>query len=293
MNVMLLSVAVWSGAADSTRDLMHWISAAIALPAVAFAGAAVLPLAPARALRAPAARHGRADLDRDPDGRRRSALRETILSGPRAYFEAAIMLTFFLLVGRYLAHRTRAAARSAAAELAALEVHDRRAARARRRPRDRAGRRAAPGRPRRRRARAPHSGRRHRRRRPLRDRPVAADRRDRCPRPSPPATPLRAGMLNLTGAADARASTRLGEDTLLAPDRPRWSRPPSAAAAATPPSPSAPRAPTRRSCSSSPSPALGLVGPDHRRLAPGDQRRRRGADHHLPLRPRPRGARRC
>jgi Cu2+-exporting ATPase len=36
MNVMLLSVAVWSGATDATRDLFHWISAAIALPVIAF-----------------------------------------------------------------------------------------------------------------------------------------------------------------------------------------------------------------------------------------------------------------
>ena len=34
MNVMLLSVAVWSGATDATRDLFHWISAAITLPAL-------------------------------------------------------------------------------------------------------------------------------------------------------------------------------------------------------------------------------------------------------------------
>ena len=33
------------------------------------------------------------------------------------------MLSFFLLIGRYLAHLTRASARSAAAEIAALEVH--------------------------------------------------------------------------------------------------------------------------------------------------------------------------
>jgi Cu2+-exporting ATPase len=50
------------------------------------------------------------------------SLWETQLQGHHAYFDAALSLTFFLLLGRYLDHRTRASARSAAEELAALEV---------------------------------------------------------------------------------------------------------------------------------------------------------------------------
>jgi len=37
-NIMLLSVSVWSGAEAATRDLFHWISALLAIPAVAIAG---------------------------------------------------------------------------------------------------------------------------------------------------------------------------------------------------------------------------------------------------------------
>lgn len=120
MNVMLLSIAVWAGAMDSTRELMHWLSAAIALPATAFSAwpffrNAILSL-----------RGGRMDMDVPISTAILMAaavsLWETILGGRQAFFEAAIMLTFFLLVGRYLSHLTRAAARSAAAELAALEV---------------------------------------------------------------------------------------------------------------------------------------------------------------------------
>ncbi|HSG94869.1 MAG TPA: cation transporter, partial [Afifellaceae bacterium] len=37
-NIMLLSVSVWSGAEASTRDLFHWVSALIGLPAIAYAG---------------------------------------------------------------------------------------------------------------------------------------------------------------------------------------------------------------------------------------------------------------
>src|SRR5690606_37962552 len=37
-NIMLLSVSGWSGAEGATRDLSHWVSALIALPAMFFAG---------------------------------------------------------------------------------------------------------------------------------------------------------------------------------------------------------------------------------------------------------------
>ena len=50
------------------------------------------------------------------------SLFETMESGSHAYFDAALSLTFFLLAGRYLDYRTRSVARSAAEELAALEV---------------------------------------------------------------------------------------------------------------------------------------------------------------------------
>ncbi|TVS01202.1 MAG: cadmium-translocating P-type ATPase [Rhodobacteraceae bacterium] len=120
MNIMLLSVAVWAGADGPTRDLFHLISALIAIPTVAFAGQPFFRNA-WKALRA-----GRMDMD----GPISVAiiltlfisLYESLLSGAHAYFEAVVMLIFFLLVGRYLDFRARAAARSAAQELAALEV---------------------------------------------------------------------------------------------------------------------------------------------------------------------------
>ena len=120
MNVMLLSVSVWSGAEDATRDMFHWISAAITLPTIAFSGQPFFRSAWG------ALRVGRLNMDVPIVLAILLALVtslwETTLSGEHAYFDAALTLTFFLLAGRYLDHRTRAVARSAAEELAALEV---------------------------------------------------------------------------------------------------------------------------------------------------------------------------
>ncbi|MDJ1006425.1 MAG: heavy metal translocating P-type ATPase [Paracoccaceae bacterium] len=120
MNVMLLSVSVWAGAADATRDMFHWLSGAIAIPAVIFAGVPFYRSAWS-ALRA-----GRLNMDVPISLALVLALAlslwETRASGHHAYFDAALSLVFFLLLGRYLDHKTRASARSAAEELTALEV---------------------------------------------------------------------------------------------------------------------------------------------------------------------------
>jgi len=120
MNVMLLSVSVWSGAEGATRDMFHWISAAITLPTIAFSGQPFF----VNALRAWRSKRLNMDV---PIVMAivlalATSLWETALSGHHAYFDATLTLTFFLLAGRYLDYRTRAIARSAAQELAALEV---------------------------------------------------------------------------------------------------------------------------------------------------------------------------
>ena len=119
MNVMLLSVAVWSGATDSTRDFLHWIAATIALPAALYCAQPFFVSAWS------ALRVRRLNMDVPislaillASG---LSLYETMVGGEYAYFDAALALTFFLLGGRVLETRMRRAARSAAADLAALE----------------------------------------------------------------------------------------------------------------------------------------------------------------------------
>lgn len=120
-NVMLLSVSIWAGFGEMgpvTRTLFHWISAAIALPAIAYAGQPFFRSAMA-SLRA-----GRTNMDVAISiGLLATAgisLFETTRARPDAYFDSAVALLFFLLIGRYLDSRARGRARSAAEHLLTL-----------------------------------------------------------------------------------------------------------------------------------------------------------------------------
>ena len=122
-NVMLLSVSVWAGhfsMGPATRALMHWVSALVALPAVAwcirpFARSAVAAL-----------RAGRTNMDVPISiGVVLACLMslwETISGGEYAYFDSAITLLFFLLIGRYLDSRARGRARNTVEHLLALDA---------------------------------------------------------------------------------------------------------------------------------------------------------------------------
>jgi len=123
-NVMLLSVSVWSGAGDdmgpSTRNLMHWLSALIALPATVYAGRYFFISALA------ALRHWRTNMDVPislalilTSG---MSLVETVRGSDQVYFDSVLALLFFLLIGRYLDLRARGRARAVGEHLLALSA---------------------------------------------------------------------------------------------------------------------------------------------------------------------------
>lgn len=117
-NIMLLSVSVWSGAEGATRDLFHFVSALIALPALIYAGGIYFRSA------WNALSHGRMNMD-VPIAVGVSlayamSLYETITHGPHAYFDASVSLLFFLLIGRTLDHVMRNRARTAVRNLARI-----------------------------------------------------------------------------------------------------------------------------------------------------------------------------
>jgi len=124
MNIMLLSVSVWSGnvtdITPETRDFFHWASALIALPAAAYAGQPFFK----SAWRALKARTTNMDVPITIGVALALAMSlwETINHAESAYFDSAIMLLFFLLIGRTLDHAMRRKMRAVAGNLAALKA---------------------------------------------------------------------------------------------------------------------------------------------------------------------------
>ncbi|WP_315737153.1 cation-translocating P-type ATPase [Bradyrhizobium sp. SZCCHNR1093] len=124
MNVMMLSIPVWSGNVSDMlpeqRDFFHWLSAVIALPAAAYAGQPFFRSA-WRALKT-----GNVNMDVPICIGVILALGmsivETFHHAEHAYFDAAIMLLTFLLVGRYLDQNMRRKTRAVAGNLAALKA---------------------------------------------------------------------------------------------------------------------------------------------------------------------------
>ncbi len=123
VNVMLLSIAIWSGGGEmsaSTHTLFHWISALIAIPAIAYAGQPFFRSAFA-ALKA-----GTTNMDVPISLAvvlaTTLSLYETIMGNPDTYFDASVMLLFLLLIGRYLDAKLRMKTGEAAQRLAAMQV---------------------------------------------------------------------------------------------------------------------------------------------------------------------------
>ena len=123
MNIMMFSVPVWSGEGEmgeGTRTLLHWVSALIAIPAALYAAQPFFR----SAFNALKARRANMDV---PISLAviltlSTSIAETLQQGEHAYFDGITMLLFFLLIGRYLDHRLRERARTAARDLLALQA---------------------------------------------------------------------------------------------------------------------------------------------------------------------------
>ncbi|RZV43961.1 MAG: cadmium-translocating P-type ATPase [Acidimicrobiales bacterium] len=123
-NIMLLSVGVWASSGemtDSQQTLMHWISALIAIPVVAYSGRVFF----ASAWQALKNRTTNMDVPISLALILACALSlyETINKNPDTYFDAAVMLCFLLLIGRYLDMRLRLRTGESAQRLAAMQAH--------------------------------------------------------------------------------------------------------------------------------------------------------------------------
>ena len=123
-NVMLLSVSVWAGLASDmdapVRSLFHWLSALIALPAILYSAQPFFRSARG----ALAARRLNMDVPISLGILLASSMSlvQTMAGGEQVYFDAAIMLTFFLLIGRYLDESVRVRAKGAAENLMGFQA---------------------------------------------------------------------------------------------------------------------------------------------------------------------------
>ncbi|MEM7004528.1 MAG: heavy metal translocating P-type ATPase [Pseudomonadota bacterium] len=120
-NIMLLSISVWGGHSEmgeQTRSVFHAISGLIAFPVVLFSGRHFFSSAWG------ALRHRSVNMDVPISLAIWLAFGvsvwETANGGEHAYFDACVMLLFFLLIGRFLDARLKRRAFAAAHELAAL-----------------------------------------------------------------------------------------------------------------------------------------------------------------------------
>ncbi len=125
-NVMLNSVAIWAGYTEgmgpATRGLLYWVSALIAMPAVAYAGRPFFRSAWG-ALRAG---HTNMDVPISLGVLLVSAMSlwQTMQGALHTYFDSVVTLLFFLLIGRVLDHRARGQARATAQQLLTLRAAD-------------------------------------------------------------------------------------------------------------------------------------------------------------------------
>ncbi|MBP7252047.1 MAG: cadmium-translocating P-type ATPase [Alphaproteobacteria bacterium] len=118
-NIMIVADALWAASPETmggaTRDLLHWVSALIALPTVIYAGQ------PFFASAWQALQHHRTNMD-VPIAvalllTSAMSVVEMLRHGSYVYFDCVTMLIFLLLAGRYLDRQARGRARAAAQNL--------------------------------------------------------------------------------------------------------------------------------------------------------------------------------